>query len=88
VQATLHYPPPDFKQLFEDPLFVAKVRSYNGIFAFMPMGASLADDARIDEQLAKPQESVYIFHVKKNCRYVVTCLIKKKTKFCPVVSFR
>ena len=26
----------------------------------MPMGASLADDARIDEQLANPQGNVYI----------------------------
>ena len=53
MHSTLHYSPPDFKQLFEDPCFVAKVRSYNSIYVFMPMGASLADDGRIDEQLAR-----------------------------------
>jgi len=65
LHATLHYLPLDFKQLLEDPIFVDKVRSYNSIFAFMPMGASVADDARIDEQLGNPQENVYIFSVKK-----------------------
>ena len=40
--------------MFEDPMFVAKVGSYKSMFAFMPMDASLADDARIDEQLANP----------------------------------
>lgn len=68
MHATLHYPPLDFKQLFEDPLFAAKVRSYNSTFAFMPMGASPADDVRIDEQLANPQESLYLFRVQqKKC---------------------
>jgi hypothetical protein len=31
----------EFKQLYKDPLFLFKVSSYNNIFAFMPMGASL-----------------------------------------------
>ena len=40
MHATLPYLPLDFKQLFENPLSVTKVRSCNSIFAFMPMGAS------------------------------------------------
>jgi hypothetical protein len=73
--APLRDPPQDFKQLFEDPLFLAKVRSYNSIFAFMPMGASLVDNARIDEQLAYPQESVYIFRVQENMHHAVGKLL-------------
>jgi hypothetical protein len=38
----LRDPRQEFKQLFEDPLFLVKVRSYNSIFAFTSMGESLA----------------------------------------------
>lgn len=75
MHAALHYPSPDLKQLFEDPLFVAKVRSYKNISAFMPMGATLADDTRIDEQLANPQESVYVFGVQQKKYGSVSTLI-------------
>ena len=74
MHARLHYSPLDFKQLFEDRLFVAKFRSYNNIFAFMPMGSSLAEDALIDEQLANPQEKVYIFRVQKKYDSVGTLI--------------
>lgn len=70
-----HDPLRDFKQLFEDPLFLAKVKSYNRIFAFTPMGASLVDNARIDEQLGKPQASVYIFRVQENMYHPVGTLL-------------
>jgi len=61
VLARLHDPPQDFKQLFEDPLFLVKVRSYNSIFAFTSMGESLAKNSRIDEQMAKAPEDGYTF---------------------------
>jgi len=60
----LHDPPQEFKQLFVDPLFLVKVRSYNSIFAFTSMGESLAANSRIDEQVAKAPDDGYMFHVQ------------------------
>jgi hypothetical protein len=40
--------------------FVFKVRSYNGIFLYMSMGASLTENARIDEKLTNLRQGVYI----------------------------
>jgi hypothetical protein len=58
VLAPLHDPPQGFKQLYEDPLFLIMVRSYNSNFAFTSMGASLAENVRV-EQLANAREGVY-----------------------------
>jgi hypothetical protein len=33
----------EFKELYKDPLFLFKVSSYNSIFAFTSMGASLME---------------------------------------------
>jgi hypothetical protein len=40
------------------PIVVNKVRSYNSVFVFMSMGASLAKNALIDEHLANAPEGV------------------------------
>ena len=40
-----------FKAVLEDPLFLFKVRSCDSLSAFTYMGASLAENARIEEQL-------------------------------------
>jgi len=37
--APFNDPPQDFKQLFKGPLFLVKVSSNNGIFAFTAVGA-------------------------------------------------
>jgi hypothetical protein len=58
VLASFHDPPQDFKQFFKGPLFLVKFSSYNGIFAFTTMGASLAEIARTDEQLTNAREGV------------------------------
>jgi hypothetical protein len=63
VLAPLADPPQHFKQLFEDPLFLVKITSYNSIFEFTSIGASLTENARIDEQLANAGEGVYTFRV-------------------------
>jgi hypothetical protein len=44
-------PPQDFKHLFEDTLFLVKVRYYNSTFTFTSMSGSLVENSRIDEQL-------------------------------------
>jgi len=44
VLARLHDSPQDFKQLFEDPLFLVKVGSYNSIFAFTSMACGKFSD--------------------------------------------
>jgi hypothetical protein len=49
----------EFKQLYKDPLFLVKVSSYNSIFAFTSMRASLMENARIDEQLGKKTSSEF-----------------------------
>jgi hypothetical protein len=85
MHATLHYPPLDFKQLLEEICFVDKVTSCDNIFVFMPLGASLANDARIDEQLAKPEERVYIFRVKKRMILSVrSYLLNQKNQALPI----
>jgi hypothetical protein len=60
VFAPLHDPPQEFKELFEDPLFLVKLRSCNSIFPCTSMGAPLMENARIDEQLAKAPEDMYV----------------------------
>ena len=47
------YNPQEFKNMPEDPSFLLRIRSYNNIFAFMCMGASLKKNDRIDEKLAR-----------------------------------
>jgi hypothetical protein len=75
VLAPLAEPTQDFKQLFEDPLFLVKIRSYNSIFAFTSVSVSLTENARIDEQLANPREVVYTFRVQETiCHRVGTLL--------------
>jgi len=49
VLAPLHDPPQEFKQLFEDQLFLVKLKSYNNIFAFTSIDAAFVDNSRIDE---------------------------------------
>ena len=75
VLAPLHDPPQEFKQLFKDPLYLVKVRSYKSIFAFMSMGAWLTENAGIDEQLEDTQEACTCTVFKGHCvmcRYVPT----------------
>jgi hypothetical protein len=64
VLATLYDPPQQFKHLLEDPLFLVKFSSYNSVFAFTSMGASLMENFWIDEQLANPRQGVYMFRVQ------------------------
>jgi hypothetical protein len=74
--ARLHDSPQEFKQLFEDPLFLDKVRTYNSIFAFTSMGESLAENSRIDEQLANAPGWVNISCSRSNisrCLYFAIC---------------
>ena len=59
--APLDEPPQQFKQLLANPSFLVKIKSYNRIFAFMPTGASLTDNARIGKKLANAREGVYFF---------------------------
>ena len=54
--APLHHHAQVFKQLSKDPLFLVMVISCNSIFAFMSMGVSLTENARIDEQLVSARE--------------------------------
>jgi hypothetical protein len=49
------------KQSFANLSFLVKVRYCNRIFAFMPTGASLTENSRIDKQLANSRESLYFF---------------------------
>jgi len=56
VLALLHDSPQEFEQLYEDPLSLHKVRSYNRNFAFTSMWAFLAENGRVDEQLANFRE--------------------------------
>lgn len=71
----LHDPPQAFKQLFEDPLFVVKVRSYIIIVAFTSMGVSLAVSDRIDEQLGNAREGFCTLSVPETiCHCVGTFL--------------
>jgi len=49
VLAPLHDPPQELKQLFEDPLFLVKVKSYNSIFVFTSTDAAFMENALIDE---------------------------------------
>ena len=65
----------DFKQLFKDRLFLVKVRSYNSIFTFKFMGASFAENARIDEQVTKVREGLYTFRVQGTVCYPVSALL-------------
>jgi isopenicillin N synthase-like dioxygenase len=51
-------PPQEFKQSFEDTLFLVKVRYYNSVFTFTSMSGSLVENARIDEQLANSGANV------------------------------
>jgi hypothetical protein len=51
--------------LFEDPLFSVKVRSKTSFFEFVSMSALHAENAHIDEQLAKAREGVYTFLFKE-----------------------
>jgi hypothetical protein len=51
VLAPLHDPPQEFKQLFEDPLFLVNVTSYNSIFTLTSTDASFVENARIDEKI-------------------------------------
>jgi hypothetical protein len=53
VLAPFYNLPQEFKYMPEDPLFLLEIRSYNSIFAFMCMGASLKNNDRIDEKLAR-----------------------------------
>jgi len=75
VLAQVHDTPQDFKELLKDGLLLVKVRSYNSIFSFKSIGASFAENARIDEQVAKAREGVYTFFVQvTTCRRVRTLL--------------
>jgi hypothetical protein len=69
--APFHDPPQEFKELFEDPLFLVKVRSCNSIFPCTSMGASLTVNARIDEQLAKARKGVYTLRVQEAVQHRV-----------------
>jgi hypothetical protein len=76
VLAPLHDPPQEFKQLFENPLFLVKFRSYNSILAFTSTGESLAENSRIDAQLANVPEGGYTFPVQGAvCHGVCICCL-------------
>jgi hypothetical protein len=65
----------EFKQLYINPLFLDKVSSYNSIFAFTSMGASLMENVQIGEQLAKTREDVYMFRVEGIINDLVSTLL-------------
>jgi hypothetical protein len=77
--------------LFEDPLFVVKVRPYIVVvIAFTSMGASPAGSDRIDEQLGNARKGIYTFSVPETiCHCVGTCLpIESRTsKFAQLYVF-
>jgi hypothetical protein len=58
VLAPFYNPPQEFKHMPEDPLFLLKIRSYNSIFAFTCMGASLTKSDQIDEKIARVRRYV------------------------------
>jgi hypothetical protein len=66
VLAPLH-DPQEFKHMFKDSLFLVKVRSYKGIFAFTSMGAWPTENAQIDEQLEDTQEACTCSVFKEHC---------------------
>ena len=71
VLAPLHDPPQELKQLFEDPLFLVKVKSSNSIFAFTSTDAAFMENALIDElenAWANVREGVYTFPAQGNHR--------------------
>jgi len=71
VFATLHEPSQDSEKIqFEDILYLVKVGSYNSIFAFTSMCASLTENAGIDEQLVEVRECVYTCRVRRTCHRV------------------
>lgn len=73
--APLYNLPQDVKHLPEDPLSLVKIRFYNSIVTFLYMGASLTENARIVDQLAKIREGVYTVRVQgTTCHRVGTLL--------------
>jgi hypothetical protein len=73
VLAQLHDPPQEFKQLFKDPLFLAKVRFYKSICALMSVGSKVKKNAWIDKQLENALEGVYMLRVQGTiCHHVGT----------------
>lgn len=73
--AQAHDSPQDFKELLKDGLLLIKFRSCNGIFSFKSIGSSFAENARIDEQVAKAREGVYTLFVQvTTCHRVRTLL--------------
>jgi hypothetical protein len=74
VFAPLADPPREFKELFEDPLFLVKVIYCKTIFPCTSMGASLTENAQTDEQLAKAREDVYTFLIQGTIQHRVSTL--------------
>ena len=54
-------PPQELKQSFANSSVLVKIRSYNRIFAFMPIGASLTENAQTDKQLENAREGAFFF---------------------------
>jgi hypothetical protein len=73
VLQPLHASPQRFKQLYEDPLFLIMVRSYNSNFAFASTGASPAEDVQV-EQLANARDGVYTCRVQETICHRVSIL--------------
>jgi hypothetical protein len=89
VFASLHDSPQEYKQLYEDPLFLIKVRSYNSNFAFTSIGASLAENVRIDEQLANVREGgkPSVFKEQYAVVLVYCHLLNEEHQVLPVCTF-
>jgi hypothetical protein len=87
--ASMRDSPQEFKQLYEDPLSLIKVRSYNSTFAFTSMGALLAENVQVDEQLANAREGGKRSVFKE--QYVIVLvychLLNRELQALPVCTF-
>ncbi len=56
--------PPRIRALWASPAFRRQARSYNSVFAFTSMGASLSENVRLDHQFANGSGGVYTFRIQ------------------------
>jgi hypothetical protein len=80
VFAQVHDPLQDFKELLKEGLFLVKIRFYNSIFSFKSSGASFAENAPIDGQVAKAREDVYTFFVQVTTYHCVRILLPVESR--------
>lgn len=80
VLAQMHDSPQNFRELLKDGLILVKVTSYNSIFSFKSIGSSFAENAPIDEQVAKAREGVYTLCVQVTTYHRVRTLLPVESR--------